>query len=118
MNITCVNMNNTVLLLPMYRQLAIESYTLLSSYDGLYKNSFFIFQKTDTPYLYLESDPKIISMSAGEGLSVGLGLMHLVILTIYWYQILLKYFMSNIEIHDCVSTSLVFYGTSAKISIF
>ena len=111
-------MNNTVLLLPMYRQLAIESYTLLSSYDGLYKNSFFIFQKTDTPYLYLESDPKIISMSAGEGLSVGLGLMHLVILTIYWYQILLKYFMSNIEIHDCVSTSLVFYGTSAKISIF
>ena len=31
------------------------------------------------------------------------------VLTIYWYQILLNYFMSTIIIHECVSTSLIFY---------
>ena len=36
-------------------------------------------------------------------------------ITIYWYQILLKYFMSTIEIHKGVSTSLVFYGTKANL---
>ena len=40
------------------------------------------------------------------------------ILTIYLYEVLLKYFMCTIEIHVCFSTSLFFYGASADISIF
>ena len=33
--------------------------------------------------------------------------VYLEVLTIYWYQILSKYFMSTIEIHECVSTSTI-----------
>ena len=33
-------------------------------------------------------------------------LWRLGVLAIYWYRIILKYFMSTIEIHECISTSL------------
>ena len=39
------------------------------------------------------------------------------ILTIYRYQILLKYFTSTIEIHECVSTNLIFNGTNVSVSL-
>ena len=46
-------------------RLAIDNWSMLSSYDGLYKNSFAIFRKSDAPYLFLESNPKIVSFSSG-----------------------------------------------------
>ena len=49
---------------------------MLSSYDGLYKNSFVFFRKSDAPYLFLESNPKIVSFSSGEFLFTGIAFCH------------------------------------------
>jgi len=48
------------------RRLAIEGWNLATCYDGLYKNSICIFSKSNRPYLFLESNPKIVSISAGN----------------------------------------------------
>ncbi len=47
-----------------FRRLAIDNWSMLAPYDGVYKNSFAIFRRSEAQYLFLESNPKIAAFSS------------------------------------------------------